>query len=561
MKKGDFVSTPYGDGVISSYSETDAVYSVELPYATLYVPITEDTSLQRNRTMELNVAYEALDQMRRQNLEVECHCLGLQVNHNQCTMCLLTPRNHRMRFPRIQRYRANRKQAQGCLCCGSPVCGQHSCPLFRKEGIPVCVDCEQLFTLDFVLECMTAYPEKRREHVDHMMNVYDRVVLLYLYSMQFVDQVAENLQQRTRTHNHVSVTSSSVGMLSGVLGVAAAATILTPAGPPLLIASLLFGGSATAVQTGTEMRNYYSEPNQLADRILALHGIVHAILRTTRVLRDALMRDSLQRSFSEEDDTVQDTQHELLEDCSTVTTALTVGQHDGTSEEGMESESLSTMPDVGTKAGRKARFATRTAENVVTKTSALAGRHGIHTHLATATGIMRAATVARFAGGALSAASLLLETKYMANTIRQIKAGNPCEKADLLHRIKTMIEELPSTESLHGECMSYLEAMAQHEGCMTEEEALRLVMDASKLDDVSYEGTLTNDESEDNVPEEPPVPDMIESQGSDESEPPNDDSQKKTGSLILGHIKRHKKHCDKDMRATFDNPMQSPVRV
>jgi hypothetical protein len=43
-----------------------------------------------------------------------------------------------------------------------------------------------------------------------------------------------------------------MGVLSGVLGVATAATILTPVGPPLLIASFLFGGSATAVQMSTE---------------------------------------------------------------------------------------------------------------------------------------------------------------------------------------------------------------------------------------------------------------------------------------------------------------------
>jgi hypothetical protein len=64
--------------------------------------------------------------------------------------------------------------------------------------------------------------------------------------------------------------SSSAGLISGVLGIAAAVTIITPAGPPLLIVSLLFGGSATAVSTGTEARNYYSEPNKLAGRIQAL---------------------------------------------------------------------------------------------------------------------------------------------------------------------------------------------------------------------------------------------------------------------------------------------------
>ena len=235
-------------------------------------------------------------------------------------------------------------------------------------------------------------------------------------------------------------------------------------------------------------------------------------------------------------------------------------------ELGMESESLPTgVPEVGTTAERKARFATQTAENahLVTKTSAVAGRHGIHAHLAatTGTGLMRVARMARFAGGALSAATLLLETKCVANTIQQIKAGNPCEKADMLHQIKQGIEELPSTDSLHAECMSYLKAMAQHKHCMTEEEVLLLLMGASNLEDFGDEGILSHDENQDDAPEEPPIPELIESQGSDESEPPKDDNQKTSASLILGRIKRYKKRRNNDALATYDNPTQPPLRV
>ena len=81
--------------------------------------------------------------------------------------------------------------------------------------------------------------------------------------------------------------------MSGVLGIAAAASILTPAGPPLLIASLVFGGGATSVQMGNEAMNYFSEPNKLADRIIALHGMTLSILRVTSTLRDAMMRDHI----------------------------------------------------------------------------------------------------------------------------------------------------------------------------------------------------------------------------------------------------------------------------
>lgn len=73
--------------------------------------------------------------------------------------------------------------------------------------------------------------------------------------------------------------SSATGVMAGGLGVAAAATILTPVGPPLLLASILFGGSATAVNASSEAVNYRCEPNKMADRILTLHSVIMCISR------------------------------------------------------------------------------------------------------------------------------------------------------------------------------------------------------------------------------------------------------------------------------------------
>jgi hypothetical protein len=59
--------------------------------------------------------------------------------------------------------------------------------------------------------------------------------------------------------------------------VAAAATIFTPVGPPLLLASILFGGGAAAVDAASEAVNYNCEPNKMADRILTLNSIINSI--------------------------------------------------------------------------------------------------------------------------------------------------------------------------------------------------------------------------------------------------------------------------------------------
>jgi hypothetical protein len=404
-----------------------------------------------------------------------------------------------------------------------------------------------------------------------MMNVYDRVVLLLLYSMQFVDQVALRLQQKTRNQNHVSVGSSSVGVLSGVLGVAAAATILTPAGVPLLIASLLFGGSATAVQTSTEVRNYYSDSNRLANRIFALHGIVHCIMKTTSILQNVLLRNDyllLKDGFEEGNDKLL--QHDQVDIIKNGTKVMEVETSRATSTTTPLSEAHSSPM------GRKAGLASKTAEvgatagfnsHLITQTSTVAGHHAHHLATTVGTGVMRVARVARFAGGALSAATLVVETKCMANTIRQIKAGNPCEKAEMLHHIKKEIEKccLPTTESLHQECTSYLENMARRKAYpMTQDEVVRLLL---LMDDVSNleDDDCKNDEElcqDHDTAEEPPVPAMIESKGSEESEPPKDDKQMAPSSLILGRIKKHKKRNTRDkLLPTQDNPDPIPIAI
>jgi hypothetical protein len=304
---------------------------------------------------------------------------------------------------------------------------------------------------------MIATDQNRKQHIDHLVNVYDRILLLLRYSDQYIPQVSRQLEKSTVVQNKVGIGSSSAGIVSGVLGMAAAATILTPAGPPLLIASLLFGGTATTIQTGTEVKNYFSDSNQLADRVLALHGMLKSILKVTSTLRDALLRDYL-RTDGVDDSLLKQHDHEidLEKHKGTLLAGLTVSRAGAAS---VELGALATAAEVGA-ASRSARFFTRGG-----------------------TQIMRTARFARFAGGALSAATLLFETKCMSDTIQSIRAGNPCEKARLLEEIQVELPNLPSTKRLDSELQNYLEGFAQRERRMTEEECVRLILDASRFQD------------------------------------------------------------------------------
>jgi hypothetical protein len=470
-KKGDDLLTSFGQGALIENRPDDEVSVVPLPYATLYANTNSISAPQQSheqddvendyaQAMELNVVYEALEQMRQLNLQVECQQRGIACNDSQCTACLLSLSKNKSRFPRIQKLvdqHVSTKICSNCLSCGSPVCSNHASQQFRKESIPVCQSCEKIFTLDFVVECMIATDQNRKQHIDHLVNVYDRILLLLRYSDQYIPQVSRQLEKSTVVQNKVGIGSSSAGIVSGVLGMAAAATILTPAGPPLLIASLLFGGTATTIQTGTEVKNYFSDSNQLADRVLALHGMLKSILKVTSTLRDALLRDYL-RTDGVDDSLLKQHDHEidLEKHKGTLLAGLTVSRAGAAS---VELGALATAAEVGA-ASRSARFFTRGG-----------------------TQIMRTARFARFAGGALSAATLLFETKCMSDTIQSIRAGNPCEKARLLEEIQVELPNLPSTKRLDSELQNYLEGFAQRERRMTEEECVRLILDASRFQD------------------------------------------------------------------------------
>ena len=360
-------------------------------------------------------------------------------------------KSQRVVLPRIQKMLDERQKASAtpCLICGNPVCSQHTSSNYKKEGITLCQDCERLFELDFIIECVsTPDPSERAKRIDHMVDCYDRCLLLLKYSTQYVDQIALSLEQRRQQQNKVGLGSSGVGVLSGVLGIAAAATILTPAGSPLLIASLFFGGGATAVQTGTEAFNHFSEPNKLADRIIALHGMVFSILRVTSTLRDAMLRDHIRTDVFDAEkvsltDAVQGT---MVKNKAGVLVASNMGR----------------AATLGSVAGAEAGVVASASTVVGAEVAAGAGARGATALSRAGTAAARSIRFARFAGGALSAAVLLIEANALHSTIKEIHNGSPCEKAQYIRAIAAEVqnEDLPSTSELDEECQAYLAALA-----------------------------------------------------------------------------------------------------
>eukprot|EP00537_Pseudo-nitzschia_pungens_P013560 CAMPEP_0172394604 /NCGR_PEP_ID=MMETSP1061-20121228/15630_1 /TAXON_ID=37318 /ORGANISM="Pseudo-nitzschia pungens, Strain cf. pungens" /LENGTH=1034 /DNA_ID=CAMNT_0013126003 /DNA_START=92 /DNA_END=3196 /DNA_ORIENTATION=- len=377
-------------------------------------------------------------------------------------------------LPRIQRLIDKRTQANTspCLICAAPSCPSHSSVSFRKEGITLCLKCERLFELDFIVDCVSCSDTNQRsQNIDYMVDCYDRCMLLLKYSKQFVKHIATSLEDQKGKQDKIGLASSSVGVLSGVLGIAAAASILTPAGPPLLIASLFFGGGATTVQTGTEAMNYFSEPRKLADRIIALHGMALSILRVTSTLRDAMLRDHIRTDVYEAEPGSAYLKNQMKESLEKNKNAVVMGSNFGRSLTlGVAGTEVSAMGAVAAGAAGEVSVVAGSAAAGASAAGAGASVAGVGTAGAagarSATAFSRAGTAAartvrfaRFAGGALSAAVLVMEANAIQSTLKSINEGSHCDKADRLRHVIDEMDEFPSTSDLDLECQAYLTAL------------------------------------------------------------------------------------------------------
>jgi len=429
--------------------------------------------------------------MRKANLEVEYggKVTGdISLFHSYCTICLKDENDaeekclaenksigrRKWRTSVVNRFSV-KKKSPPCLICACPVCPKHGCRDFRREGITVCGHCAPLFTMDFVVYTISNDSDQhRRQCLAHMIDSYDRALLMLQYSVQYIEDIAQALENNSRKTDQIGLGSSGVGLMSGFTGVAAmaahfvaAATILSPAGPPLLIASILFGGTAVAATTSFEAINCYSEPNQLANKILALHELVHSLLAVTTVMKTALQKGHI--------DVHQYVDMKGRQRIKFNTSASNGNLNDNSDT--MKKEKIS-VPEVVMRplvtgiAEHPDEYSTPDLDESSTTSSVESGGMLVEMQLTkelrnshTRTGVQRATTnamkvfqAASVACVALNAATIVLEAKNMSDTLESLRAGSPCEKATTLRKVKQEISKLPSTKVIADECESYLAA-------------------------------------------------------------------------------------------------------
>jgi hypothetical protein len=412
--------------------------------------------------MTLEVAYQSVEMVRKLNLQLE---FGTNVvDDSVCVMCLRTEPKVMVTTPAVtsststattsaststsrfgswvasssasisnnlHQRKIAASAASACFTCGTPVCKKHRSSEFGKQNIIICLDCSHLFSTNYLLNHVvdvgsssnsnsnnsesnsTSDGEQKqnpteddeldaKKRVNNMLDVYDRSLLVLRYSLQYIDEVATALRTNTSRHNRIGLGSSATGVVAGGLGVAAACTIWTPVGPPLLLASILFGGGATAVNAGSEAVNYRCEPNKMADRILTLHSIVTSIAQLPGIMDHRIMMREEEKMFHPQH------QHEQDE-----------GDDDGGKFKSTVQSTI-TLSNPSRDEDQSQLHWTRTAMNG-----------------------LKPLTM-----GALSAVSIVTEAREMKRAVDKIRAGNPCDKAERLLAVKDDIKHIPNTEDL-----------------------------------------------------------------------------------------------------------------
>lgn len=467
------VTTAYGDGQIVSYDNNTNVYTIRLAFGTLYA--VQSSLLRRTPGVaELNAAYESLERMRKLNLEVTAHEMGIPVvDHEVCTMCLLGSSTNITdkedpRAKKQQRWKMISKLPKGgpslkkgtpCLICGSPTCPKHQSAAFKKQSIVLCHNCENLFDLDFAsllgLEDPNAKqkdkndPKKEssptnsvstkheidtkllEQKTQTLVDTYDRVMLLLAHAAQFIPALVLRLGDNEARNNRIGVGTAGAGVLSGALGLAGAATILTPMGAPLLMASLALSGSSAAVTVGNHTFNYYQKPHEGADRIIVMHGMISSLLNAAQTLQRLANQGEMMEQ-NDDSNKNPDKQDAVL--------TGTVGQ-------GLQ---LVRQADTGLN------LANAAATSSATLSTAAPG----------ATNFIQSSASALNAvpllGTALSGIFIAMDANRLQSTLAKIKAGNPSDKADALRNLQGDLLLFPQTADLEVECTNFCQVVEKN---------------------------------------------------------------------------------------------------
>lgn len=304
LRVGDIVITPYGEGKLL---ELGLSSKISLPWGIL---CTRLQNIHRKLPeQEFQEAMDHLNEIRKLHLAIECQKLNLPLKIDGCTACLLERPEYKVnkyrnpkqskwnRFrQRVDESRKDKKKAQlwQCDVCGNPVCKYHDRQQQKGGGdhFHMCVDCA--YDLNQVEHQLNPYHPNVLQSLERLLLLYTRMCLQLSFWLPYVPELCNQMFQKQRKNAKISLANTSLGFVGAALGVASAVTMLTPAGPAILIAAMATSATSGTLQaTHQGYDKYFSSKvtQEIADRLIAWQGLCGGILQSLEQLRRDLLAE------------------------------------------------------------------------------------------------------------------------------------------------------------------------------------------------------------------------------------------------------------------------------
>ncbi|CAJ1969762.1 unnamed protein product [Cylindrotheca closterium] len=301
LRVGDTVITPFGEGKLLELGESN---KIALPWGIL---CTRLQNIHRKLPeLEFQEAMDHLNEVRKLHFAVECQKLNIPLQIDGCTACLLERPEYKVkrnqnqsrwnRFKqRVDESRKNKKQHLWvCDVCGNPVCKFHDRQQQKGGGdhFHMCVDCS--YDLNQVEHQLNPYHPNVLQSLERLLLLYTRMCLQLSFWMPYVPELCSQIFQKQRKNAKISLANTSLGFVGAALGVASAATMLTPAGPAILIAAMATSATSGTLQaTHQGYDKYFSSKvtHEISDRLIAWQGLCCGILQSLEQLRRDLLAE------------------------------------------------------------------------------------------------------------------------------------------------------------------------------------------------------------------------------------------------------------------------------
>jgi hypothetical protein len=131
-------------------------------------------------------------------------------------------------------------------------------------------------------------------NLERLMQYYLRMMIQLSFCVPRLTDLATQLSSKQRRNGAISLGTSSLGFVGAALGVAGAVSLMTPAGPAILLAAICTSATSGTLQVTHAGYNTFlsnKEAHQLADRCVGWHGLCLGILNSLEQLRQDLLEE------------------------------------------------------------------------------------------------------------------------------------------------------------------------------------------------------------------------------------------------------------------------------